>query len=293
MLTVSIPAVAGTADMSDHTSLGWSYTSHATGRHVGQNAFGVKRMITERVTLQQTLEVDNRDLAWLKTYCSDSSGDITCELLMPAAKARAMDGDIRVAFGATLTPPYMEEQTGTNTPSIDSPFETYVDSQSIYIVPNQVVIYAGRTGEVVADYSKQGAQKVDPPYVDSMKQEALPAEGAMVNGLSPTAKAVPRGPVHVSEAIMEGHLVSGTLPVYPDIARRARLSGTVVLAVQVSTKGEVENVEALSGFPFLRAPAIAAVKQWHYSPYVMGGNAVEVNTTVTVTFSLNDATAGK
>lgn len=76
-------------------------------------------------------------------------------------------------------------------------------------------------------------------------------------------------------------------PMYPPMARAARIQGAVVLRAIISKAGMIENLEALSGHPLLIPAAIEAVKQWRYRPYVLNGEPVEVETRVTVNFILS------
>jgi TonB family protein len=81
-------------------------------------------------------------------------------------------------------------------------------------------------------------------------------------------------------------LIQKTLPVYPPIARAARVSGTVVLSVTISETGIVERIKVVSGSPMLQQAALEAVKNWRYRPYVVNNSAVKVHTYVNVEFSL-------
>jgi TonB family protein len=77
-------------------------------------------------------------------------------------------------------------------------------------------------------------------------------------------------------------------PVYPPIARAAHVTGTVVLQALISKDGNVRALSVISGPPMLYGAAIDAVRQWHYKPYLLNGEPVEVDTHVTVNFSLSD-----
>jgi TonB family protein len=101
------------------------------------------------------------------------------------------------------------------------------------------------------------------------------------------AQVVPQR-VRVSESIVQGLMIKKVAPVYPPLARQARIQGTVVLKVQISKSGDVVNLQLVSGHPMLAPSAIEAVKQWKYKPYLLNGDPVEVETTVTVNFSLAD-----
>jgi protein TonB len=84
----------------------------------------------------------------------------------------------------------------------------------------------------------------------------------------------------------EGDLVHKVLPAYPPLARSARIQGTVVLAAMISKLGTIENLRLLSGHPMLAPAAIEAVRQWRYRPYILNSEPVEVETQITVNFSL-------
>jgi protein TonB len=60
----------------------------------------------------------------------------------------------------------------------------------------------------------------------------------------------------------------------------------VLLQAIISKEGTIENLRVLSGHPMLTAAAIDAVRQWRYRPYVLNGAPVEVETQITVNFSL-------
>ena len=86
--------------------------------------------------------------------------------------------------------------------------------------------------------------------------------------------------------MMDGLLIHRVQPEYPPLARQARIQGTVSLAAVISKEGAIENLRVLSGHPMLVSAAINAVKQWRYRPYVLNGNPIEVDTQITVNFSL-------
>jgi len=109
------------------------------------------------------------------------------------------------------------------------------------------------------------------------------------SNLSAVPKFVPATPqrVRISQGVTKGLLIHKEEPVYPSIARAARVQGEVVLSAVVSTTGQIENLQLISGHPMLVPAALAAVKQWRYKPYLLNGQPVEVETTITVIFSLS------
>jgi protein TonB len=84
----------------------------------------------------------------------------------------------------------------------------------------------------------------------------------------------------------EGDLVRKILPTYPALARSARIQGQVVLQAIISKQGAIENLQVMSGHPMLVPAAIEAVRQWRYRPYILNNEPVEVETQITVNFSL-------
>ena len=87
--------------------------------------------------------------------------------------------------------------------------------------------------------------------------------------------------------MMEGNLIHQVQPAYPPLARLARIQGTVVLRAIISREGKIENLEVLSGHPMLAPAAIEAVRQWRYRPYLLNDQPVEVETQVSVNFTLS------
>jgi periplasmic protein TonB len=92
--------------------------------------------------------------------------------------------------------------------------------------------------------------------------------------------------VRVSAGVTSGLLVHRVAPVYPPLARQARIQGTVILQAQISKDGSIQNLQLISGHPMLAPAAIEAVKQWKYKPYLLNGEPVEVETQVQVNFTL-------
>jgi protein TonB len=75
--------------------------------------------------------------------------------------------------------------------------------------------------------------------------------------------------------------------VYPIIAQRARVQGTVEMKALICKQGTIENLQLVSGHPLLVPAAMEAVKQWRYRPYVLNGEPLEVETMVIVNFHMN------
>jgi protein TonB len=112
---------------------------------------------------------------------------------------------------------------------------------------------------------------------------ALPGQ---VFGGSHQVKVVPAVSA-ISSGVAEGLILRKTPPVYPEIAKQAHVSGTVTLGANITKAGALTNLHVLSGPTMLRSPALDAVKTWHYRPYLLNNQPVEVETTIRVVFSLD------
>jgi protein TonB len=102
----------------------------------------------------------------------------------------------------------------------------------------------------------------------------------------PRVKVAAPTKMSISAGVAGGLLIQKTAPAYPQIAREARVSGTVVIQATISKTGAIENLRAVSGPTMLRQPALDAVKTWRYKPYMLDGEPVDVETTVSVNFTL-------
>jgi protein TonB len=100
--------------------------------------------------------------------------------------------------------------------------------------------------------------------------------------------AMPRR-VRVSQGVSKGLLVYHMDPPYPVLARQAHIQGTVILTALIDKEGNIQNLQVVSGHPLLTPAAIEAVKHWRYKPFLLDGQPVGVETTVTVNFRFSEA----
>jgi TonB family protein len=94
--------------------------------------------------------------------------------------------------------------------------------------------------------------------------------------------------IRVSTGVAESLLTRKVAPVYPPIARQARIQGSVILQVRIGRDGSIQEIRVVSGHPMLIQSAIDCAKQWQYKPYFLNGEPVEVETQVTVNFTLSE-----
>jgi protein TonB len=81
-------------------------------------------------------------------------------------------------------------------------------------------------------------------------------------------------------------LLRKVIPVYPPLARSARISGVVRLIGTIAKDGTIQNLQLVSGHPMLARAAMEAVQQWIYKPTLLNGSAVEVIAPIEVNFTL-------
>jgi len=101
-----------------------------------------------------------------------------------------------------------------------------------------------------------------------------------------TAPPTPPSIARLSGGVMAGNIKAMVPPVYPPDAKRQHVEGSVVLHAIIGKKGAVEKLVVISGSPLLSDAAIDAVRRWTYKPYLLNGQPVEVDTTITVNFNM-------
>jgi protein TonB len=166
------------------------------------------------------------------------------------------------------------------------------------------------------------APKSVPKEITIIKEEELPPGGAGVGGVmggipggvaggapggvlgsiissTPTAILPPPPPPPVKKEdtrpkritiggnVQQAKLVRQPKPMYPPLAKQARISGVVHLAAVISKDGTIQDLKVISGHPLLIPSALEAVKQWVYQPTLLNGEPVEVSTQIDVNFTLS------
>jgi protein TonB len=109
--------------------------------------------------------------------------------------------------------------------------------------------------------------------------------GGSVGSNPPPPKETPKR-IRVGGQVQQARLVNQPKPVYPALARQARIQGTVRLQAVIAKDGSVVELQVLSGHPLLVQSALDAVRQWKYQPTLLNGEPVEVVTTIDVNFVL-------
>jgi TonB family protein len=116
-----------------------------------------------------------------------------------------------------------------------------------------------------------------PPQPPATEAQIQPAAA----NASPARVILPANEVAAS-------ILSHTAPAYPAKARSGRIQGEVVLHAIIDGEGKIAQLQVLSGDDLLAESALEAVREWRYKPLLLQGATKEVDTTITVTFSLKD-----
>jgi protein TonB len=124
-----------------------------------------------------------------------------------------------------------------------------------------------------------------PSGVSSEMLNSAPSAPVLAKVPEPT----PVKRIRVAARVVEANLIHDVAPTYPPEAGRARIEGAVVLLAVIGKDGRVQDVRVESGLPLLAQAAIDAVKQWRYRPYLVNGEPVEVDSRITINFTLAGA----
>jgi protein TonB len=154
------------------------------------------------------------------------------------------------------------------------------------------IVPFGRAGGAAGGRRGGGPGAVPPPLPPP--PPAPGARGAAPGSATPdgaiggfsAAPPRPGGPIRIGGAIRPPLQTKKVNPIYPPIAQSARVSGVVILEIQVDEQGKVRDPRILRSIPLLDQAALDAVSQWEYQPVLLNGAPVPVIMTVTVDFSL-------
>ncbi|HKD03346.1 MAG TPA: TonB family protein [Terriglobales bacterium] len=137
-------------------------------------------------------------------------------------------------------------------------------------------------GEPSPPGTDAAAAPVAPPELPKLTN--IPPDRSSLTALASVPVDMPAFGSPVSQGLSGGTLQHKVMPVYPLAAIPLRLSGTVVLDTTIDEKGNVADVKVVSGPPLLTAAAIDALRQWHYSPFLLNGKPVKMQKQVSIIF---------
>lgn len=156
-----------------------------------------------------------------------------------------------------------------------------------------ILLPPNRIPDHIADISESAVPPPPGPYVSDSTGGTGAGSPLMNTLLASNMRAAAPPPnvttprtVRLSTGVSEGLLIRKITPIYPKIAIIAHQQGSVQLQAQIGRDGTIQNLRVLSGPPLLVGAALEAVKQWRYRPYLLNNEPVEVETQITVNFTL-------
>jgi TonB family protein len=117
---------------------------------------------------------------------------------------------------------------------------------------------------------------------------SLPVPASRLAPVTPESAApgsVPKT-IRVGGMVASANLISQEKPIYPPIAKAARVQGTVRFDATIGMDGTVQELHVIEGPPLLVQAAMQSVQKWQYKPTLLNGQPVAVTTTIDVTFTL-------
>jgi protein TonB len=195
----------------------------------------------------------------------------------PSASKPEQVPDITLSTTETPTP----KSKSTTSASPAAPPKTVAAAQ-----PHETLVVKSET-RVPPPAPAPAVDPVEPPTPGSLNIGQASADNG-INGIvsAPTSAAQPAATIKLSQGIAQGLLMKRVPPIYPPAARQARIQGAVELQATIGKDGNIANLKQLSGDKVLGHAAIDAVKQWKYRPYLLDGQPVEIQTQMTVNFTL-------
>ncbi len=113
--------------------------------------------------------------------------------------------------------------------------------------------------------------------------------GGVLNGVPAPAvhaSAGPKAPVRIGGSLKPPRLIFGPDPVYPALAKQARISGVVVIEAIIDEEGKVTGMRVISGHPLLVPAALTAVGKRKYEPTILDGDPTPIDLRVEISFSV-------
>lgn len=171
------------------------------------------------------------------------------------------------------TPQRLRHESGSPAPARTSPG---------YAAP--IVAPTGTRPETGADGLKTAGPEVE--GIEHGGGDGLDTIGGRVEAPPPPPRA-PAAPIRLHEGMQMPRKIVDAAPAYPELARAAHREGVVILEAVIDTHGRVESVRVLRSIPLLDQAAVAAVRQWQFTPTLLNGEPVPIVMTVTVNFQLS------
>jgi periplasmic protein TonB len=175
-----------------------------------------------------------------------------------------------------------ERQRGTSQPSRGRPEPCRFCPPPT--IPNQIVTQdSNRLGNLTAP---------DEPGIPGAPdgQQIPGLLGTLGSDRQPTPPVTPprsKERLQISAPVQQARLIRRVAPVYPPLGLQLRREGRVELHALISTDGSIESLEVIAGDPLFIQSALSAVHEWRYRPTILDGQPIEVDTHITIVYTLN------
>ncbi|MGH9530210.1 MAG: TonB family protein [Terriglobales bacterium] len=197
--------------------------------------------------------------------------------------------------------PGRAQQVPQLNPSEDAESPASTSSSKGKSAPDEIVVFehsASDSAEIKPLSTKKSPQPlavkgapadveevIAPPAIQAGSGASDRTIAGLITSTVPLPKQAPET-VKMSQGITQGLLVKRVNPVYPSQALQMHKQGTVQILASITKSGSISSAKVIKGDPMLGQAALAAVKQWKYKPYTLDGQAVEVQTQISVNFKL-------
>ncbi len=257
---------------------GYSFVIKSTstrGTYRASNPFGVTTDVDKNWTETFEVTISNDE-----AYPVDPSTRIE----LPVSNARAIRNSLSALIVCVMNrlseePPNWEPLTDEGyegrKPTLDSPTDTFTEKHYLNTQVLSIWFFDAASGKVYA--------KIEPTANRSNMSSPF-------TEYSPRTVEKPKPMVSQAIRVREqpaANLIRQIGPIYPPMAKQARIQGTVKFNAVIAKDGTVQNLTLQSGHPMLVQAALEAVKQWLYKPTMLNGDPVEVITTIDVAFTLS------
>lgn len=191
-------------------------------------------------------------------------------------------GESIAAYNPTIIPPYRHGRVSPQHPRGPRPTGDR---------PVVCITCFPSFGPIVPDHGPVPAT----PTIDTLDPTT---DGPIIPGLPdnaanrrfpppPPPESVRPQTVKVSAGVQAARLVHRVEPLYPPLARQIRREGRVELHAIIATDGRIKSLEVVSGEPLFIQSALGAVQEWRYQPTLLNNEPVEIDTYVTVVYTLS------
>lgn len=256
-------------------------TLHPTDAPVLANAagfFGAKDQFAEKDLLERARQADPSNPEWLRCLADFMSRSIELSMLGGPVYSVGLGGEktpVDTSFGIAAK---VELESSTDAALVGTVGEFLSAGHAGGPAPDQAQ-------REFAEHLLHRAQSLEPNNPEwSYALTRLLAQQPNPPATPTASTGVKR--IRVGGQVQQSNLLHSVDPVYPPLARQARIQGVVRFNVIIGHDGHVKTIQLISGHPLLVLAAQEAVRQWVYRPTLLNGNPVEVATVVDVPFTL-------